>query len=61
MAEIELRDYLAGQALVVLPLTQTTTEDISRLAYEMADAMLEARRPLTEITPKHKEENQCPS
>lgn len=55
MKNIELRDYLAGQAVAGMMAwpgepgagcwhNNSTTEDIAERAYEIADAMMDARK-----------------
>lgn len=45
-----LRDYFAGQALIgMAECEHLTTQQITRIAYEVADGMLEARQGRQEI------------
>jgi hypothetical protein len=51
-SNMTLRDHFAGQALAGLAQDESvTTERAGAIAYEMADAMLEARKTPTETKP----------
>ena len=45
--EIDLRDWFAGQALSAYPWTATPSsyEDKAKSCYQIADAMMKARKP----------------